>query len=74
MENTVACIKDGFVENVIVCDDAFAKTLGFDSVVNVTNFGGLVQLGMKYLNGAFLLPPDETHNDWWNPNIPVTRI
>ena len=74
MENIIACINGGIVQNVIVCDDAFAQTLGFDQVVNVTNYVGAVHSGMKYENGVFLLPPDETHSDWWTDNIPVTRM
>ena len=74
MENRLVCIKDGMVANVIVCDDDFAQTLGFDQVVNVTAFTGTVQPDMKYENGVFLLPPDATHADWWNPNIQVTRL
>lgn len=74
MENKIACIKNGAVENVIICDDALAQTLGFDQVINVTAFTGTVQSGMKYENGVFLLPPDATHADWWNPNIQVTRL
>jgi hypothetical protein len=74
MENKIACIRNGMVENVIVCDDALAQTLGFDQVVNVTAFTGTVQPDMKYENGVFLLPPDATHADWWNPNIQVTRL
>lgn len=73
MENKIACIKDGLVENIIVSSDEFAQTLGFDQVVNVTNITTLVDIGMKYENGVFLLPPDATHTEWWNPNIQVTR-
>ena len=73
MENKIACIKDGLVDNIIVCDDAFAQTLGFDQVINVTNTTATVNIGMKYENGVFLMPPDDTHIDWWNPNIKVTR-
>ena len=73
MENKIACIKNGIVENVIICDDEFAKALGYDAVVNVTNYVGRVQAEMKYENGVFLLPPDETHTDWWTDHIPVTR-
>jgi len=58
MENKIACIKNGVVENVIVCDDAFAQTLGYDAVVNVTNYVGVMQQGMLYVNGQFLPAPD----------------
>ena len=73
MENIIACINGGIVQNVIVCDDAFAQTLGFDQVVNVTTYQGPVQIGMKHENGSFLMPADDLHTDWWNPNISVTR-
>jgi hypothetical protein len=57
MENKIACIKDGVVENVIVCDDAFAQTLGYDAVVNVTSYVGVMQPGLLYQNGEFTVPP-----------------
>lgn len=74
MENKIACIKDGLVENIIVSSDEFAQTLGYDQIVNITNITTLVDIGMKYENGMFLMPPDEAHSDWWNPNIQVTRL
>jgi Leu/Phe-tRNA-protein transferase len=73
MENKIACINGGIVQNIIVCDDALAQTLGFDQVVNINEYQGTVQFNMKYENGVFLMPADDTHTDWWNPNIPVTR-
>jgi hypothetical protein len=45
------------VENVIVCDDDFAQTLGYDAVVNVTNYTGVMQPGVLYQNGEFTAPP-----------------
>jgi hypothetical protein len=74
MENRLVCIKDGMVANVIVCDDYFAQTLGFDQILKANEIIDTVQRGMKYENGVFLMPPDDTHTDWWNPNIQVTRI
>lgn len=74
MENKIACIKNGLVENIIICDDNFAQTLGYDQVVNITSLQIPIDIGMKYENAIFLMPPDETHSDWWNPNIQVTRL
>ena len=74
MENRLICIKNGMVENVIVCDDEFAKTLGFDQIIKANTVIDTVQPGMKYENGIFLMPPDDTHADWWTPNIQVTRL
>lgn len=62
MENKIACIKDGVVDNVIVCDDAFAQTLGYDAVVNVTNYVGIMQPGLLYQDGVFSLPPQPEQN------------
>ena len=62
MENKIACINNGVVENIIICSDAFAKTLGYDQTVNVTNLN--VPLGSTYANGEFTPPvpvaPEET--------------
>jgi hypothetical protein len=74
MENRLICIQGGMVANVIVCDDDFAQTLGFDQILKANDVMGPVHPGMKYENGVFLMPPDETHTDWWAPNIPVTRL
>lgn len=74
MENKIACINNGIVETIIISSDEFAQTLGFDQVVNVTNITTLVDIGMKYENNVFLMPPDDTHAEWWNPNIQVTRL
>ena len=65
MENKIACIKNGVVENVIACDDAFAQTLGYDAVVNVTNYVGVMQPGLLYQGGEFTLPPqpEETQSE-----------
>lgn len=58
MENKIACINNGVVENIIICSDAFAKTLGYDQTVNVTTRA--VVLGSQYVGGEFIAPPEET--------------
>ena len=57
MENKIACINNGVVENIIICSDDFAKTLGYAQTVNVTALS--VVLGSQYVGGEFIAPPEE---------------
>jgi len=50
MENLIAIIKEGKVDNVIVASDEFAATLQ-EETVNVT--GQEVSIGFSYSNGVF---------------------
>lgn len=53
MENLIAIIKEGKVDNVIVASDEFAATLQ-DETINVT--GQQVAIGHSYANGVFAAP------------------
>lgn len=53
MENLIAIIKEGKVDNVIVASDEFAATLQ-EETVNVT--GQKVGIGHTYANGVFSAP------------------
>ena len=53
MENLIAIIKEGKVENIIVASDEFAATLQ-EETVNVTGNG--VAIGHSYANGVFSAP------------------
>lgn len=53
MENLIAIIKEGKVDNVIVASDEFAATLP-EETVNVTGKG--VSIGHTYANGVFSAP------------------
>jgi len=53
MENLIAIIKEGKVENIIVASDEFAATLP-EETVNVT--GKEVAIGHSYANGVFSAP------------------
>ena len=53
MENLIAIIKQGKVDNIIVASDEFAATLQ-EETVNVT--GKEVAIGHSYANGVFSAP------------------
>ena len=53
MENNIAIIKEGKVDNIIVASDEFAATLQ-EETVNVT--GQQVAIGYSYANGVFSAP------------------
>jgi len=53
MENLIAIIKEGKVDNIIVASDEFAATLQ-NETVNVT--GQEVGIGYTYTNGVFAAP------------------
>ena len=53
MENLIAIIKQGKVNNIIVASDEFAATLQ-EQTVNVT--GQEVGIGHSYANGVFAAP------------------
>ena len=53
MENLIAIIKEGKVDNIIVASDEYAATLP-EETVNVT--GQEVGIGHTYANGAFSEP------------------
>ena len=53
MENLIAIIKEGKVDNVIVASDEFALTLQ-EETVNVTD--KVVDVGYTYVNGVFAAP------------------
>ena len=53
MENLIAIIKEGKVDNIIVASDEFAATLQ-EETVNVT--GQQVAIGYGYANGVFTAP------------------
>ena len=53
MENLIAIIKEGKVNNIIVASDEFAATLQ-NETVNVTGKG--VGIGHTYANGVFSAP------------------
>ncbi len=53
MENIIAIIKEGKVDNIIVASDEFAATLQ-EETVNVT--GQQVAIGFSYANGVFAVP------------------
>ena len=53
MENLIAIIKEGKVDNIIVASDEFAATLQ-EETVNVT--GQEVGVGYTYDNGVFAAP------------------
>lgn len=53
MENLIAIIKEGKVDNIILASDGFAATLP-EETVNVTGKG--VSIGYSYANGIFTAP------------------
>jgi len=53
MENLIAIIKEGKVDNIMVASDEFAATLP-EETVNVTGKG--VCIGYTYTNGVFSAP------------------
>ncbi len=53
MENLIAIIKEGKVDNIIVASDEFASTLQ-EETVNVTGKG--VSIGHTYAKGIFTAP------------------
>ena len=53
MENNIAIIKEGKVDNIIVASDEFAATLQ-EETVNIT--GKEVGIGHTYVNGVFAAP------------------
>ena len=53
MENLIAIIKEGKVDNIIVASDEFAVTLQ-EETINVT--GKSVGIGFSYANGVFAAP------------------
>lgn len=53
MENLIAIIKEGKVNNIIVASDEFAATLQ-EETINVT--GQKVTVGYMYDNGVFTAP------------------
>jgi len=53
MENLIAIIKEGKVDNIIVASDEFAATLQ-EETVNIT--GQEVGIGFSYTNGVFAAP------------------
>jgi len=53
MENLIAIIKEGKVDNIIVASDEFAATLP-EETLNVT--GQEVGIGFSYANGVFAAP------------------
>ena len=53
MENLIAIIKEGKVDNIIVASDEFAATLQ-EETVNIT--GQEVCIGHTYANGVFSAP------------------
>jgi hypothetical protein len=53
MENLIAIIKEGKVDNIIVAPDEFAVTLQ-EETINVT--GKSVGIGFSYANGVFSAP------------------
>ena len=53
MENLIAIIKEGKVDNIIVASDEFAATLQ-EETVNIT--GKDVCIGYTYANGVFAAP------------------
>lgn len=53
MENLIAIIKEGKVDNIIVASDEFATTL-LEETVNVT--GKSVGIGYTYANDVFTAP------------------
>ena len=53
MENLIAIIKEGKVDNIIVASDEFAATLA-EETVNVT--GKDAAIGYSYSNGVFAAP------------------
>ena len=67
MENLIAIIKEGKVDNIIVASDEFAATLPQETV-NVTGKG--VAIGHTYANGVFAAPvktlEEKTAEEkWW---------
>ena len=67
MENNIAIIKEGKVDNIIVASDEFAATLP-EETVNVT--GKRVGIGYTYANGVFSAPvktlEEKTAEEkWW---------
>ena len=53
MENLIAIIKKGKVDNIIVASDGFAATLQ-DETINVTGKG--IAIGYSYADGVFSAP------------------
>ena len=53
MENLIAIIKKGKVNNIIVASDEFAATLQ-DETINVTGKG--IAIGYSYADGVFSAP------------------
>ena len=67
MENLIAIIKEGKIDNIIVASDEFAATLQ-DETVNVTGKG--VAIGYSYANGVFSAPvktleEKTVEEKWW---------
>lgn len=60
-----ACIKEEFVQNIIVADDEFVKLIekDWDIIVHVPDYAQQgIAIGFKYVNGEFI-----------NPNPPIVE-
>jgi hypothetical protein len=55
-----ACVKNGLVDNVVVCSDEFAATVTlsgeYDALINITALSPRPEIGYSY-DGANFSPP-----------------
>jgi hypothetical protein len=59
METKIALLNNNTVQTVIIGTLEFAQTLGYDQVIDVTNYQGQLQSGMQLVNGVYVMPSEE---------------
>lgn len=59
METKIALLNNNTVQTVIIGTLEFAQTLGYDQVIDVTNYQGQLQSGMQLVNGVYVMPLEE---------------
>lgn len=59
METKIALLNNNTVQTVIIGTLEFAQTLGYDQVIDVTNYQGQLQSGMQLVNGIYVMPLEE---------------
>jgi hypothetical protein len=59
METKIALLNNNTVQTVIIGTLEFAQTLGYDQVIDVTNYQGQLQSGMQLVNGVYVMFSEE---------------
>lgn len=59
METKIALLNNNTVQTVIIGTLEFAQTLGYDQVIDVTNYQGQLQSGMQLVNGVYVILSEE---------------